>query len=152
MPLSIEERQEFLAGTHIGSLGVSTRQDAPPLVVPLWYYYTQGEDSLWILTGTNSMKARYINEHGCFSLMVQRLEPTVRYVGVRGPVIEQRDGTKGELRQMVSRYLPADKVEQFVEWDWNNNGPYTLYRLGLEKWISSDMGPFKRGTRRRHVA
>lgn len=140
MALSVAVRQQFLAEPHIGALGVSTNADEPPLVVPIWYHYTEGDTSLWIMTGTDSMKAKLIRRHQSFSMMVQRLEPTVRYVGVRGRVVSSEDGTKDQLRQMASRYLPAEAVDAYVEWDWEEHGPQTVFHLDLEKWISLDMG------------
>ena len=35
------EREAFLAGLHVGVLGVE-RADGPPLVLPVWYSYEPG--------------------------------------------------------------------------------------------------------------
>jgi nitroimidazol reductase NimA-like FMN-containing flavoprotein (pyridoxamine 5'-phosphate oxidase superfamily) len=38
MPLSVDERERFLAEPHIGSLAVARGADRAPLVVPMWYF------------------------------------------------------------------------------------------------------------------
>jgi hypothetical protein len=85
MALSVEEREQFLAEPHIGALSVIERPDRAPLTVPIWYQYTSGGE-LWVLTAPDARKTRAIDVAGRFSLMVQRTEPTVRYVSVEGPV------------------------------------------------------------------
>lgn len=52
-----------------------------PLTVPIWYQYVPGGE-VWVLTLAGSRKARHIEAAGRFSLMVDRLEPTIRYVSV----------------------------------------------------------------------
>src|SRR3954470_9382404 len=86
MALSVEERERFLAEPHIGALSVIERLDRAPLTVPIWYQYSPGGE-LWVLTAPDARKTRAISAAGRFSLMVQRTEPTIRYVSVDGPVI-----------------------------------------------------------------
>ena len=50
------EREEFLAGVHVGVLGV-TEPDGGALAVPIWYGYEPGGD-IWIITGKTSRKAK----------------------------------------------------------------------------------------------
>ena len=83
MALSVEEREEFLAEPHIAALSVYAGDTRGPLTVPIWYQYSPGGEP-WILTGPGSRKARLIEATGFFSLMVERLEPTTRYVAVDG--------------------------------------------------------------------
>src|SRR5256885_1674458 len=84
MALSRAEREQFLAEPHVGALSVVERPDRAPLTVPLWYQYIPGGE-LWVRTLPGSRKMRAIEATGRFSLMVQRTEPTVRYVTVEGP-------------------------------------------------------------------
>ena len=41
LAMSEHERQEFLAGVHIGVISIE-RADGPPLTVPIWYGYDPG--------------------------------------------------------------------------------------------------------------
>ncbi len=141
MPLSKEEREQFLAEPQIGALSVVESADRAPLVVPIWYHYTPGGE-LWVNTAPGSRKARAIEAAGRFSLMVQRTEPTIRYVAVEGPVVRTEPGTRELSRQMAARYLPADKVDGFVEFELSQLGEHMAIYLRPEHWISSDMGSF----------
>ena len=70
---------------HIGALSVADGTERGPLTVPIWYLYSPGGKP-WILTGKDSRKARLIESAGHFSLMAERLDPTIRYVSVSGSV------------------------------------------------------------------
>src|SRR5687767_7086780 len=85
MALSKEEREQFLSEPHIAALSVGAGDKRGPLTVPIWYQYTPGGEP-WVHTGNGSRKHRLIEAQGEFTLMAQRLEPTVRYVAVDGPV------------------------------------------------------------------
>jgi len=41
LAMSEHERQEFLAGVHVGVISIE-RADGPPLTVPIWYGYEPG--------------------------------------------------------------------------------------------------------------
>lgn len=85
MALNTEEREQFLAEPHIAALAVdSGAEDRAPLAVPIWYQYAPGGD-IWIMTGADSRKDKLITSAGRFSLLVERVTPTVRYVSVEGP-------------------------------------------------------------------
>ncbi len=58
LAMSVEEREEFLAGVHVAVLAVE-RSDGPPLAVPVWYDYRPG-GQLWILTPEDSVKGRLL--------------------------------------------------------------------------------------------
>src|SRR6476646_3766964 len=103
MALSQEEREQFLAEPHIAALSVNAGDNHGPLTVPIWYQYTVGGEP-WILTGPASRKARLIEATGFFSLMVERVEPTVRYVAVDGAVSSIEPGTDEHLVEMSRRY------------------------------------------------
>ncbi|GAA5057782.1 pyridoxamine 5'-phosphate oxidase family protein [Nocardia callitridis] len=141
MTLSVEAREQFLAEPHIGALSVVERPDRAPLVVPIWYQYTPGGE-LWIRTAPNSRKARAIASAGRFSLMVQRTAPTVRYVSVEGPATEPQPSTEVQAVEMAARYLPADKVAGFVEFERTQLGEHMVIALRPEHWLSADMGSF----------
>ena len=105
MALSKEEREQFLAEPHVAALSVSAGDKRGPLTVPIWYQYSPGGEP-WIHTGAGSRKHRLIETQGEFTLMVDRVEPTVRYVSVDGPVSRIEPATDEQLVEMVKRYLP----------------------------------------------
>ncbi|MYS90213.1 MULTISPECIES: pyridoxamine 5'-phosphate oxidase family protein [Streptomyces] len=139
MALTREEREQFLAEPHIAALAVDAGPGRAPLTVPIWYQYEPGGD-IWIMTGLDSRKNELISAAGRFSLMVDRLEPTIRYVSVEGPVVDTAPATLDQLRELSARYLPADKVDGYVDFSWKNHGEMLVLRMRPERWVSSDLG------------
>ncbi|MBB3053367.1 hypothetical protein FHS23_004416 [Prauserella isguenensis] len=138
MALTVEEREEFLAQPHIGALSVVESAERAPLNVPIWYQYTLG-GNLWIRTGPESRKARAIRAAGRFSLMVQRVEPTIRYVSVEGPAEFSEDSHDLSV-EMAVRYLAAEQAEEFLEFERTHLGEHTVITMRPEHWLSADMG------------
>ncbi|MER5928922.1 pyridoxamine 5'-phosphate oxidase family protein [Streptomyces sp. NPDC002054] len=140
MALSIEEREAFLAEPHIGSLAVARpEKDRAPLVVPIWYVYQPGGD-LWVVTGVDSVKARLMAEAGHFSLLAERVTPTVRYVSVEGRIVSTTPTTDDEMRTVAAHYLPPGSVEAYLELSANELGPQQTVRMRPEHWLSADLG------------
>ncbi len=139
MPLSREEREQFLAEPHVAALSVDAGSGRAPLSVPIWYQYAPGGD-VWIMTGPASRKYSLISEAGRFTLLVDRIEPTIRYVSVEGPVVKTTPATIEELREISARYLPADKVDAYVDFAWKNHGEQAVIHMRPERWVSSDLG------------
>ncbi|WP_245667650.1 pyridoxamine 5'-phosphate oxidase family protein [Actinomadura macra] len=135
----MEDREGFLSEPHIGALSVVETPDRAPLTVPIWYQYAPGGE-LWVRTGPDSRKARAINGAGRFSLMVQRTEPTIRYVSVEGPVIRTAPDSHERSWEMAARYLPPDKVAEYVEYDRTHLGEHFLIYMRPEHWLSADLG------------
>ncbi|MFG2920936.1 pyridoxamine 5'-phosphate oxidase family protein [Streptomyces sp. NPDC048305] len=140
MALTREEREQFLAEPHVAALAVDAQEEGrAPLTVPIWYQYEAGGD-LWIMTGRDSRKGTAIAAAGRFSLMVDRVTPTVRYVSVEGPVTDTSPATRELLTEISSRYLPADKVEAYVEFAWKAHGEQVVIHMRPEHWLSTDLG------------
>ena len=140
MVLPVEERERFLAEPHIGALSVVERPDRAPLTVPIWYQYSPGGE-LWILTAPDARKTRAIEAAGRFGLMVQRSEPTIRYVSVEGPVIRTAEASVERSREMAARYVPPDKVAEYLEYERTQLGEHIAIYLRPEHWLSADLGP-----------
>lgn len=140
MVLSVDEREQFLAEPHVGVLSVVERPDRAPLTIPIWYHYDRG-DELWVRTLPDSRKARAVAAAGRFSLLVQRTEPTVRYVSVEGPVIRTVPDSPERAVEMATRYLPADKVSGYLEYERTQVGEHVAIYMRPEHWLSADMGP-----------
>ncbi|MGW1211052.1 pyridoxamine 5'-phosphate oxidase family protein [Streptomyces sp. NPDC002499] len=139
MALNREEREQFLAEPHVAALAVDAGAGRAPLTVPIWYQY-EPDGTVWIMTALNSRKNELIQAAGRFSLMIDRLEPTIRYVSVEGPVIATEPSTTDHLREISARYLPAEKVDGYVEFAEKNHGDQVLVRMRPERWLSSDLG------------
>lgn len=91
-------------------------------------------------SGRDSRKHRLIGAAGRFSLMVDRLDPSIRYVSVEGPVVDTTPATVGLLREISARYLPAEKVDGYVDCAWEAHGDQVVIRMCPERWVSSDLG------------
>ncbi|WP_344432277.1 pyridoxamine 5'-phosphate oxidase family protein [Amycolatopsis minnesotensis] len=139
MSLSVHEREQFLAEPHIAALSVSAGPDRGPLTVPIWYAYQPGGE-LWLLTGVESRKAKLIEAAGRFTMMVERLEPSIRYVAVEGPVTRTARGTHEMLWEMSARYLPEEKLAGYVKMAEAEHGEQLAVYLRPERWISADLG------------
>ena len=112
--LSVSDRENFLAEPHIAALSVSASPDRGPLTLPIWYQYRPGGEA-WVLTEASSRKARLIEATGRFTLMVDRLMPTTRYVSVEGPVTRTVPGTDELLLEITARYLPPNQVQAYLD-------------------------------------
>lgn len=139
MALSENERELFLAEPHVAALSVSNGHGHGPLTIPIWYQYAPG-GSPWILTGKGSRKARLIETAGYFSLMAQRLEPTIRYVSVEGALDKIVPGTDDMLVEVSRRYLTPDKVDGYLEFARSQLGEQVAIYLTPQRWLSADLG------------
>jgi len=138
--LSVTERELFLAEPHIAALSVSAGPSRGPLTLPIWYQYTPGGEA-WVLTEAKSRKVRLIEEAGRFTLMVERVVPTVRYVSVEGPVTRMVEGTDEMLLEITERYLPPEKVPGYIEFANAELGEQIAIYLRPERWLTADLGP-----------
>ena len=138
--LSVRDREFFLAEPHIAALSVLAGQGRGPLTVPIWYQYAPGGEA-WVLTEAGSRKVRLIEAAGRFTLMVERVLPTVRYVSVEGPVTRMIPGTDELLREITVRYLPPEKVPAYLAFAKAELGEQVAIYLRPQRWLSSDLGP-----------
>ena len=138
--LSVRDRESFLAEPHVAALSVSAGPGRGPLTLPIWYQYQPGGEA-WVLTEAGSTKARLIAAAGRFSLMADRVMPTVRYVSVEGPVTRTVPGTDELLREITERYLPPDQVPAYLEFARAELGEQIAIHLRPERWLTADLGP-----------
>jgi hypothetical protein len=139
MPLSVEAREQLLAEPLVAALAVAAGPTRGPLTVPIWYHYRPGNDA-WVLTPARSRKARLIEAAGRFTLMVQRIEPTVRYVAVEGPVTSVLPGTDNHLHEISDRYLSPEAAFAYRRFARANLGEQVAIYLRPERWLSADLG------------
>jgi PPOX class probable F420-dependent enzyme len=131
------ERQEFLAGLHVGVIGIE-RTDGPPLVVPVWYSYEPGGD-VEVLTRASSVKGRLAAAAGRASLCAQQEELPYKYVSVEGSVeiVElDTDAAHAAVEPMAIRYLGDEMGRSYAA---SNAAPdEVLIRLRPDRWFSVD--------------
>ena len=139
MPLSVDEREQFLAEPHVAALSVAAGSRRGPLTVPIWYQYRPGGEA-WVLTAARSRKAELIEAAGRFTLMVQCVEPRVRYVSVEGPVTQLLPGSDEHLLEISNRYLSPEAAVAYAEFARANLGEQVAIYLRPERWLSADLG------------
>jgi len=138
--LSVPDRESFLAEPHVAALSVSAGPGRGPFTMPIWYQYAPGGEA-WVLTEARSRKARLIEAAGRFTLMVDRVMPTTRYVSVEGPVARTAPGTDELLWEITTRYLPPDKVQAYIDFAQTELGEQVAIYLRPQRWLTADLGP-----------
>ncbi len=136
--MSETEREEFLAGLHVGVLGVE-RADGAPLAVPVWYSYEPGGEVV-VLTSRSSIKGTLLAAAGRASLVAQQEDPPYKYVSVEGPVeLDDLGGdAHDELESMAIRYLGEEMGRGYAA--ANPGGDNTRVRLRPQRWFTVDYG------------
>ena len=138
LAMSVAEREQFLAGVHVGVLSVAAGAGRGPLAVPVWYDYQAG-GRVSVITGRTSRKGRAIAAAGRMSLCVQEESPPYRYVSVEGPVVfEELD--PAERLAMARRYLGAEGGDQYVAGNPDPDHEMLMFRMTPEHWLSVDYG------------
>ena len=138
MEMTVDEREAFLAGVHVGILAIE-RNDKGPLALPIWYQYEDGD--VVIGMGGDSLKARLLAKAGRATMTVQTETPPYQYVMVDGPVTisnEQRDDLS-----MASRYLGPELGKWYAETN-PSTAASVVVRLHPERWITCDFGKMVR--------
>jgi hypothetical protein len=138
--LSVRDRELFLAEPHVAALSVAAGPSRGPFTVPVWYQYHPGGEP-WVLTEAGSRKVRLIETAGRFTLLVDRVMPTNRYVSVEGPVARIVPGTDDLLREITERYLPPDEVPAYLKFAREELGEHVAIYLRPERWLTADLGP-----------
>lgn len=74
--------------------------------------------------------------------MVERVEPTVRYVAVDGPVSRIEPGTDEHLVEVTRRYLAPAQVDAYLDVARREHGDSVVIHMKPQHWLSSDLGGF----------
>jgi PPOX class probable F420-dependent enzyme len=132
--MSRSEREEFLAGVHVGVLSVASGDDRGPLTFPIWYTYQPG-GTLNVSTGRGTRKAQAITAAGRFSLCAQQEQPPYKYVTVEGPAAIE-DATNAERLELARRYLGTEGGDAFLAATPTDG--QIMIRMTPERWLSVD--------------
>lgn len=137
------EREEFLAGLHVGVLSVA-EDGRGPLAIPIWYWYAPGGD-VHMVTGKHSRKAKALAAAGRASLTVQSEAPPYKYATVEGPVTLTAPDFERDIRQVAIRYLGPAGAEAYLAATGSTGEGSVLVRIKPERWVTVDYGKQFRG-------
>ena len=148
-PMTKGERQEFLAGRHVGVVSVARGDGRPPHSTPVWYAYEPG-GNISFFTGTQgrrSRKAELVREVGALSFLVQNEEFPYRYVTVEGTVMgEDRPPSEEQVLAVVRRYLPEEQARWFVDSELRQpSQEFVLFTIRPDRWLSFDFSDENQG-------
>ncbi len=132
--MTVDEREAFLAGTHVGVLAIA-RKGKGPIAVPIWYTFRDGE--VLITMSGSSVKAELLRKRGRATLTAQQEAVPYQYVMVEGPVTLVAEDF--DTAEMAIRYLGPEMGKWYVA-----NTPRTpdsvVVHLRPEQWITVDYG------------
>jgi len=141
LQMSREERENFLAGVHVGVIGIEDPGRAP-LMAPIWYDFTI-DRGVWVITGPASRKGVALERAGRYSLVAQQEEMPYRYVSVEGPVVEVREADREkDTRPMAHRYFGEEFGDAYVDGQADDEVSF-LYRMQPERWLTIDYGKLR---------
>jgi PPOX class probable F420-dependent enzyme len=135
--MSRAEREEFLAGVHVGVLSVAAGDGSGPLAVPVWYGYQPG-GLVSVSTGRSTRKARAVAAAGRLSLCAQDERPPYKYVSVEGPAVIA-DIDLAERLALARRYLGPEGGDTFIA-DNPGGDDDIVIRMTPEHWHTADFG------------
>ena len=133
LAMSKDEREQFLAGLHVGIVSIP-REGRAPLTVPIWYDYTP-DGEVWMITGLNSLKGKALGRTDRISFCVQTEDLPYRYVSVEGP-FTTRALAEGENLHMAVRYLGDEQGQAYAA--GMNDEDNMVVSLSPETWLSVD--------------
>lgn len=134
--MSRAEREEFLAGVHVGVLSVASGDGSGPLTMPVWYSYRPG-GTVNVSTGRGTRKALAIRAAGRISLCAQDERPPYKYVTVEGPVVIE-EASQAERLDLARRYLGTEGGDAYIA--ANPGGTQVMIRITPERWLAVDQG------------
>ena len=135
--MSAAEREQFLAGLHVGILSVAEATRGP-IAVPVWYDYQPG-GLVSVITGRGSRKARALRAAGRMSLCAQDEAPPYRYVSVEGPAVLE-EVEFDERLAMARRYLGREGGDRYMASEPDSASADLVVRMTPEHWLGVDYG------------
>lgn len=134
--MSVDEKQAFLAGVHVGVVGLNDAGRGP-LTVPIWYDYTPGGE-LWLITGAHSRKGKLLSKGVRVSLAAQSETPPYQYVSVEGPVTQITPTDAQTLLDMAIRYLGKEQGTAYA--NGNDLADQMTVFISPQRWLAVDYG------------
>lgn len=140
LAMSKQEREAFLAETHVAVVSIADGARGP-LTVPVWYRYEPG-GSLAFVTGGSSRKANLIRGAGRLGLCVQTETPPYKYVSIEGPATVGVPNYERDIRQTAFRYLGPQMGEMYLAATAEERVESVLVSVRPERWFSVDYTKF----------
>lgn len=135
LTMSSSERELFLSALHVGIISIP-RATKGPLTVPIWYDYQPGGE-VWVITDTDSIKAKLLTKASRISLCAQTETAPYQYVSVEGP-FTTRPSTQEELLAMAVRYLGEEQGQAYAENSAGGGEGSIVVAIAPETWFSVD--------------
>jgi nitroimidazol reductase NimA-like FMN-containing flavoprotein (pyridoxamine 5'-phosphate oxidase superfamily) len=136
-----QQREEFLADTHVGVLSVAGGPGQPPTSVPTFYAYEPGGE-ITMFTGTQRRAPKRIDlikEAGVVTLVVQREQMPPAYVTVEAELVEVGKPTPEQMLTIARRYMPEDHAQGYVQTELGDpENIVTLFTFRPTRWLTSD--------------
>jgi nitroimidazol reductase NimA-like FMN-containing flavoprotein (pyridoxamine 5'-phosphate oxidase superfamily) len=138
-PLTRAEREEFLAGVHVGIVTV-VEPGRGPLSVPVWYRYEPGGEIL-LVTRPEARKAKLLTPGARVAFCVQTEDLPPKYVSIQGRVAaaEPADIAR-DLKPVVRKYLGTEVGDAYIDGTRPNGTNEIAVRIRPERWFSRDFG------------
>lgn len=138
LKMTRSEREEFLAGLHVGVISIP-EEGRGPLTVPIWYGYQPGGE-LWFVTERDSRKAKLFASGTRLSLCAQAESPPYKYVSVEGPIVSiDPADVERDARPLAHRYLGTELGDRYIEQTGGSDGRASVVvRVRLERWLTVD--------------
>jgi len=134
-----DEREQFLAGVHVGVL-TADEPGRGPLSVPVWYLYEAGSEIV-VVTRPEARKARLLGVGARVSFCVQSEELPPKYVTIQGRVASAAPAdVERDVKAIVRRYLGAEVGDAYVDNTRPNGTNEIVVRICPERWYSRDFG------------
>lgn len=134
LAMSKDQREEFLAGLHVGIVSIQ-REGKGPLTVPIWYDYEPGGE-LWMITQNTSIKGKLLAMADRISLCVQTEVAPYQYVSIEGP-FSISESTPEQLLSMAVRYLGEEQGKAYADSSGDGEGSIVV-RVKPETWYTVD--------------
>ncbi len=134
LTMSREQREQFLAGLHVGVVAIPS-PDHGPLTVPIWYDYEPG-GAVWMITNSSSRKGKLLQGADRISLVAQTESPPYQYVSVEGP-FSITETKPEQLIHMAVRYLGERDGKAYASAS-SDDPDSIVVSLTPERWLSVD--------------
>jgi PPOX class probable F420-dependent enzyme len=135
--MSKKEREDFLAGVHVGVISIAD-PGRGPLTAPIWYAYEPGGE-VAVITGSDSRKGRLLAASPRISLVAQTEAPPYTYVSVEGPVTYVGPADREKLgRALAYRYLGKEMGDAYIAATADEIGASVEVRMRPERWLTVD--------------
>jgi nitroimidazol reductase NimA-like FMN-containing flavoprotein (pyridoxamine 5'-phosphate oxidase superfamily) len=143
--LTKEERELFLAETHVGVVTIADG-DRGPLTCPVWYTYEPG-GVIAFCTKKEARKLRLLREGVRLSFLVQvegdlTAGELPKYVTVEGPVVKlETADMERDLRPVVHRYLGPAMADAYLQSTRGDSAEgEVVVQIRPERWLTRTFG------------